>query len=252
MRVLALLCFMSLFMMLPASADIFTFCGTGAASCGLNGASLGSVAGNPTSGQDLNWSISFANDGVHLTSGNTYVAQPCGNFTDCGGESTNFPFNAWVAASPGDAWISPFTADTNSLPATGGEYDFTEHLNLAAQGITSGAEILGTFAADNCLIGLYVNNVLVEGTGACTTSNNFATTTAFSLTPGEFNYSGVNVITFKVENLSGGAPNPAGLLVNVTSATGISSVPEPKGTVLLGLLTAALLGAALQRRNALP
>jgi len=238
-----------LFAILPASAiplTNFTFCGTGATSCASNGASLGVVAGNATSGQDLNWGITFTNDGTNTTPGNTYVTQPCGNFGDCNGAAANFPFNDWVSSSS-NQWISPFTGDGSSLPPTGGEYDFTETFSLS--GIVSSAEIIGNWATDNCLMGIYVNGTLVAGTGACTTDNNYSAKTAFDITSA-FNYGGTNTMTFKTDNVSGVAPNPSGLLVEVTSATGASSAtqtPEPVTALTLGLGLVAL-GFARRRR----
>ena len=241
-----LVCAVCFLMIMPASAASFTFCGTGQASCGGNGASLGSVSGNAASGQDLNWGVSFTNDGTHTTPGSTFVAQPCGPFSDCGAAPPTFPFNAWTAASGGFAWISPFTANTNSLPSAGGEYDYTETFSLA--GIGSGAEITGTWATDNCLMGIYINGNLVQGTGTCTTGNNFSTTTAFDFTT-FFNYGGSNTITFKTYSVNSTAPNPAGLLVQVTAATGnTSGVPEPATFFGVGLGLAAV-GLAYRRRR---
>jgi|SRR5579859_3668194 len=242
--VLCVVCFL---MILPASAASFTFCGTGQVSCGSNGASLGVVNGTATSGQDKNWNVTFTNDGKNPAGGgNTYVAQPCGNFGDCGSAPSNFPFTAWVAPSAGFAWISPFTADTNSLPAGGGEYDYTETFSLA--GITSGAEITGSWATDNCLMGIYVNGTLVQGTGACTTGNNYSATTAFDITSA-FIYGASNTITFKTYSVAATSPNPAGLLVQVTAATGSTSgVPEPATFFGVGL-GLAVVGLAYRRRR---
>jgi len=243
-----ILCALCFLMILPASAASFTFCGTGQTSCGSNGASLGSVAGNASSGQDLNWFTTFTNDGTNPAGGGgTFVAQPCGNFSDCGKGGSTFPFSSWVVPSAGFQWVSPFNADPDSLPITGGEYDYSEAFSLA--GITSGAELVGSWATDNCLMGIYVNGTLVQGTGACTTGNNYAATTAFDITSA-FIYGATNVITFKTYSTpSATAPNPAGMLVQVTSATGSTSgTPEPATFFGVGLGLAAV-GLAYRRRR---
>jgi hypothetical protein len=155
----------------------------------------------------------------------------------------------WATSSTAQ-WISPFTSDTNSLPITGAEYDFTEVIDLT--NFISGVELKGNFNSDNCLLGIFINATQVVANNCASTGNadfSNAAKAAFDITTG-FVPGAVNTITFKVSNTAtAAAPNPSGLLVEVTSATGnLKGVPEPATLLAVGM-GLAIAGLAHRRRR---
>jgi hypothetical protein len=241
-----LMCALSFLTVMPLSAAAVQFCPTGVV-CGLNnvGTPGAFLAGGA---QDKNWSISFSNQ-PSPPNGNSYVAQGCTTFGDCGAAPANWPLNGTWATSSTAQWIGPFTPDVSSLPSAGYEYDFTQAINLT--NFISGAELKGNFNSDNCILGIFINATqVVANNCAATNGADYSNTAkaAFDITAG-FVYGAINTITFKVQNLSTAQPDPSGLLVEVTSATGnVSGSPEPATLFGVGLGLAAV-GLAYRRRR---
>jgi hypothetical protein len=235
-------CFLAV---LPLSGAAVQFCPTGVV-CGNNnvGTPGSFLAGNA---QDKNWTISFTNQPAPPNS-SSYVAVGCGvDSADCGPAPANWPLNGTWASSATAQWISPFSGDTSALPAAGYEYDYTQVINLTS--FVSGAELKGNFASDNCILGIFINATQVVANNCASTSGNDysnAAKAAFDITTG-FVYGALNTITFKVQNLATPMPNPSGLLVEVTSATG-NNTPEPATLFGVGL-GLAVVGLAYRRRR---
>jgi hypothetical protein len=240
---LCILCFLAV---LPLSAASVQFCPTGVV-CGLNnvGTPGSFLAGGA---QDKNWTISFSNQPNPLNS-NSYVAQGCTTFGDCGPAPANWPLNGTWATSSTAQWLGAFTPDVSSDPAAGYEYDYTQVINLTS--FISGAELKGTFASDNCILGIFINATQVVANNCASTSGadySNAAKAAFDITTG-FVYGAVNTITFKVQNLATPSPNPSGLLVEVTSATGnVTGAPEPATMLAVGI-GLAVVGFTHRRRR---
>jgi hypothetical protein len=230
----------------PLSAAAVTFCPTGVV-CGQNnvGTPGSFLAGGA---QDKNWTVSFTNQPAPPNT-NTNVAQGCTTFGDCGPAPTNWPLDGTWATSSTAQWIGPFTPDVSSLPAAGYEYDLTQVIDLTA--FISGAELKGNFNADNCILGIFINATQVVANNCASTGGaDFANAAkaAFDITTG-FVYGAINTITFKVQNMPSGQPNPSGLLVEVTSATGnLNGTPEPATMFAVGI-GLGIVGLAFRHRR---
>src|SRR5437762_5250133 len=127
------LCFLSILPLSAAQVNIF---GTG-----VNNSNVVLAGGT----QDPHWTITGTTQPAAPNS-NTFVAQPCSTFGDCGSAPSNFPFNIWATSST-NAWISPFNSDPNSLPIAGYIYDFTESFSLSGFDLSS-VSITLNWAAD--------------------------------------------------------------------------------------------------------
>jgi len=242
-----LLCALSFLAVLPLSGAAVQFCPTGVV-CGNNNVGTPGtfLAGNA---QDKNWTLSFTNQPTPPNA-NSFVAVGCGvDSADCGPAPANWPLQGTWATSASAQWITPFNGDTNSLPSTGYEYDYTQVIDLTS--FISGAELKGNFNSDNCILGIFINATQVVANNCASTSQNDfsnAAKAAFDITTG-FVYGAINTITFKVQNSTTSSPNPSGLLVEVTSATGnLSGTPEPATLFGVGL-GLGVVGLAYRRRR---
>jgi hypothetical protein len=243
-----LLSTLSLLAVLPLSAAQVNIFGTG-----VNGSNVVLAGG----AQDTHWTITATTQPSPPNS-NTFEAQGCTTFSDCGPAPANFPLNGtWASTAGGvslgpNGWISPFTSDTNSSPIAGYSYSYTETFDLTA--FTLGSVVLsGNWAADNCA------NIVLNGTqltaNDCTLPANggmYNPKTAYVITnaSGTGFVQGINTITWVVKNYaSAGPPDPTGLLVEVTSATGnLSGAPEPATLFGVGL-GLGVVGLAYRRRR---
>jgi hypothetical protein len=237
------LCFIGV---LPLSAAAVQFCPTGVV-CGNNNVGTPGtfLAGGA---QDKNWNISFTNQPTPPNS-NSYVAQSCTTFGDCGPAPANWPLNGTWATSSSAQWLGAFTPDVSSDSTNGYEYDYTQVIDLTS--FISGAELKGNFNADNCILGVFINATQVVANNCAATGGagyTNAAKAAFDITSG-FVYGALNTITFKVQNLATSSPDPSGLLVEVTSATGnLNGTPEPATLFAVGL-GLGLVGLVYRRRR---
>jgi len=239
---LCTLCFLSVLPLSAAQVNIF---GTG-----VNNSNVVLAGGT----QDPHWTITGTTQPAAPNS-NTFVAQPCSTFGDCGSAPSNFPFNIWATSST-NAWISPFNSDTNSLPTAGYIYDFSENFDLTGFTLSS-VSITLNWAADNCA-NIFVNGTALTSTNCSLSANQnqyspkqpIVITNASIIAAGGtgLNASGSNTITFRVQNAPSAAPDPSGLLVEVTAATGNTGVPEPATLFGVGL-GLSIVGLAYRRRR---
>jgi len=171
------------------------------------------------------------------------------------GGTSNGPWVASATSSgtPLSQWIS-FMANINSTPNTTTTYDYTETFNLS--GFTgSTLELIGSFAVDNTILGIFINGTTVFVNG--TNSGNYGTSgakTGFDITNASCSpncgfTNGTNTITFRTQNIAAASPNPTGLLVEFTSATAQpAGVPEPATLFGVGL-GLSVLGLVYRRRR---
>jgi len=247
---LCTLCFVAV---LPLSAAMINLNGAGLFNTGVNGSgvALGAAAA------DTHWQCSVNCSGNSFQAqGKTVTGQPFAGWplpsTQNGTGSAAGPWVASAGApgSPLSQWIS-FQANVNSEPNTTTEYDYTETFNLSGF-IGTTLELIGSFAVDNTVLGILINGNVVNGTN----SGNFGTSgsktgfdiTNASCTPNCGLTSGTNTITFRTQNIQFSSPNPSGLLVEFTSGTATSTVPEPATLFGVGL-GLSLLGLVHRRRR---
>jgi len=247
-----MLCFLTV---LPLSAATINIFNTGVLGGGTDSSGTGPIG---VGAIDPHWQ-----DVLNSSSGtNAFQAASCSNFSNCtsSGEPAGWPTpftesgggtGPWVASAlSGTRSLSQWISSQSNVTALSGglEYDFSETFDLT-NFIASTAQLAGSFAADNSILGIFVNGVLVTGTANTGTS---ISKTAFNLLNGVngvlFN-AGINTITFKVQNVAGAAPNPSGLLVEFTTATATATgVPEPATLFGVGL-GLSLVGLIYRRRR---
>ena len=154
------------------------------------------------------------------------------------------------ATDPMAQWIAP-QADVVGIPGVGTNTFYTYQTTFDLTGFSlSGVQLNGHFTADNYISQVSLNGVPFYTGGGCVTGGNFTfeNLTPFSLSSG-FN-PGVNTLSFNVTNdvcanSGGGAPNPSGLLVDV-SGSAAAAIPEP---VTMFPVAAVLAFAAFQYRR---
>src|SRR5258708_36081055 len=93
--------------------------------------------------------------------------------------SPNTGSGPWVASAtssgtPVSQWISSQSDVTAIMGAL--EYDYTQTFTIGASLVASTAELKGSFAADDNILGIFVNGVLVTGTAS---SGSLSAKTAF-------------------------------------------------------------------------
>jgi len=181
------------------------------------------------------------------------VAAPPGAPTGSADLSVNratFPTPPWVSPStlPGFAtnqaeWISGPNPGTSGPvnPVPNGTYDYQTRFTTSDLGSIS---LSGNLSADDRVIGIRINGVAATTTGLPTTDQGYSTFYGFTATaPGTI--SGVNTIDFLVANTN---LVVEGLLVQFTSASTSTGVPEPASLLLLGSGLVGLLGFGGLRR----
>jgi hypothetical protein len=153
---------------------------------------------------------------VGSIAGTTQVGVQTGNIVVTASNG-GFPMpSVWVGDVPNlGFWISPQTTYIKS-PGTqdaAGKFIYEQKFNLSGFQ-PSTASIVGSYAADSYLLGIYLNGVLVNKGG-----ESYAALTAFTINSNFV--SGVNTLDFVANNnaSSGTSPNPTGLFVEIKSAT---------------------------------
>jgi hypothetical protein len=156
-----------------------------------------------------------------------------------------------VSTGTTGAWDSAFNSDPSSDSPVGYSYSYTQTFDLTSF-LLGSVTLSGSWAADNCA------NIVLNGTPLtatdCTNAANgnmFNPKTAFTITnaSGTGFIQGINTITWVVKNDASNAPDPSGLLVEVTSATGnLTGAPEPATLFGVGL-GLGVVGLAYRRRR---
>jgi len=150
--------------------------------------------------------------------------------------------SVWTPNTSSSQWIG-VQANLNTHNPTG-SYDYRTTFSLAGLNAAT-ASIMGSIAADD-----YVT-VLINGAATSYVNyGGFQAFTPFSITSGFV--AGSNTIDFIVTNAPNVSPDgtPAGLQVNITSATANAIVPEPASIVLVSLGSIAAAGFGVRRRRA--
>jgi hypothetical protein len=189
----------------------------------------------PDSSVDPNWKI--------FGTGNAIVTT--------GSPANTFPFdagatNTWLADNATSRWISPQGTYVFGQTNDGiGGWPYSTTFSLTGLNPAT-ARIDGQFIADNQLLGIYINGLLVALPVGGYPLNNFQAWTPFSITSGFV--TNTNTLQFVVNNTGG----PVGLRVELSGTAdpvGGGQIPEPTTFVLLG---AGLLGLGLLRRRTNP
>lgn len=131
------------------------------------------------------------------------------------------PNGAWVTDTAAK-WIGPVNGTAN---APVGSYSYTLSFDLSQFDVNT-VVIDGLWASDNDSMILLNGNA----TGFSDDSLAFQDLESFTLTSGFV--SGLNTLTFQVNNPGGPSPNPTGLLVTGLSGNGLL-IPEPGSMLLL-------------------
>lgn len=138
------------------------------------------------------------------------------------------PFFMWNANTSSSSWIN-ISGIAGDAPA--GTYIYS--ISFSLNGFDPGtASISGNWNSDN------TSAIVLNGnpTGIShSTPWDFVTFDAFAINSGFV--SGLNTLSFVVENLPSDASNPTGLQVNILSATAVA-VPEPAALAILSSLAA--------------
>ena len=252
-----LLCTLSFLTILPLSAAQINIFNTGVNNGGTDSSGSGP---NASGAVDPHWqdvlnsssgTNAFQAVGATSAEHTTFPSVPTGwpvPFTQNSPNNGNGP---WVASAlSGTRSLSQWISSQSDVTAVTGalEYDFQETFDLTGF-IAATAELKGSFAADNFIIGIFLNGVLITGTA---NTGGPTSKTAFDLINGVngavFN-AGMNTITFKVQNANNPNPNPDGLLVEFTTATATATgVPEPATLFGVGL-GLSLVGLIYRRRR---
>jgi len=245
---LFLLCSLCFLAILPLSAAQVNFFGTG-----VNNSFVNQAGGT----LDTHWTITATTQPAPPNS-SAFVAQGCTTFSDCGVAPANFPLQgSWAdtaggaSTGAGGAWVSAFNSDPSSDSPNGYSYSYTETFDLT-NFVLGSVSLNGFWAADNCA------NIVLNGTPLTATDctlpangNEFSPKTAFTITnaSGTGFIQGINTITWVVKNYATNAPDPSGLLVEVSSGTGnLTGAPEP--ATLLGVgLGLGVVGLVYRRRG---
>ena len=145
----------------------------------------------------------------------------------------------WITTPDGDA----ATGDPGGELGAGGFYVYTEAFSMTGFNPV-GATLAGNFAADNGATA-YLNGVLI---GTTPYPLGFNSLTALGNGAGDF-HSGVNYLSFIVQNEPDGGSNPTGLFVDSLAITAmVLPTPEPAFYGVLAIGLAGLFVAVRSRK----
>jgi hypothetical protein len=148
-----------------------------------------------------------------------------------------FPIPPWAANTTTAQWITPKMPE-----AVDGPYNYTTTFSLAGL-VASTARITGTLSADDEVVGVALNGVLVSPP-ITTPDQSYGTLQAFSITSGFVN--GINTLEFLTSNNHGIV---TGFIADMTGTA--TAVPEPASIALLGIgMTGFLAFRRLFKRTA--
>ena len=213
-KLACLVTFLAINAIAPAArADVIT----GLYSTGVNN------AGVATSGVDLHWML---NGGPAFASSVNGV----------------WPIGAWVADTTTSQWITPSSNAAQSYDMTSsGFYNYSLAFNILSTQNPLTASFTGQFAVDDRVTSIALNGTtLFSGSeGDHNIWTDFAASGGF--------ISGLNTLTFTVENIGLNGGNPTGLNVDFLTSN-VSAVPEP-ATWLMMILGFAGVGFLGYRRR---
>jgi hypothetical protein len=198
-----------------AQADVIS----GLYSTGVNNAGVTTT----TDAADIHWT---------LNGGNAYT----------GAVSGTWPIGVWAPNTTTSQWITPSTnaADSYNM-ASNGIYTYSLSFNILSTQNPLTASFAGQFAVDD-----RVTQIMLNGTTLFSGSEGSDSSwTDFSASSGFL--SGLNTLTFTVENIGLSGSNPTGLDVNFLTSN-VSAVPEP-ATWLMMILGFAGVGFLGYRRR---
>ena len=152
-----------------------------------------------------------------------------------------WPVGAWVSDTTTSQWITPSTNAGQSFDMTSnGFYNYSLSFNILPSQNPLTASFTGQFAVDDRVTAITLNSTtLFSGSeGDHNVWTDFGTSSGF--------VSGLNTLTFTVENIGFAGSNPTGLNVDFL-ASNVSAVPEPS-TWLMMILGFAGVGFLRYRR----
>jgi PEP-CTERM motif len=194
----------------------------------------------PGGSADAHWTLTMGGSVAYVAQGATAAE------SGTNGVPVGWPLipGQWVTSSFAQ-WIAP-VADVVSITGSG-EYDYQTTFFVAPG---SSNELTGNWSTDNLALGIYLNGNLLPNTTPSGTPA-FHYLTSFDITSG-FVPGVNNTLSFHVQNSSlhntFPAPNPTGLLVEISGTSTTALAPEP-GTMLVAGFGLALAGLAYRRRR---
>ncbi len=151
--------------------------------------------------------------------------------------------NDWVPNTSVSQWVTPNANQPTEDPVANGYYTWTLTFDLNGKVNPNSASFAAQWAADNVGYAT-LNGNLINGSYTGTGTQAFGTWHDFSANSGF--QSGLNTLTFFVENLAQSSSNPTGLQVDFTSSS-ITPTPIPGAALLF--ISAAIAGGLVFGRK---
>jgi hypothetical protein len=153
-----------------------------------------------------------------------------------------WPIGAWVSDTTASQWITPTTNAAQSFDmSTNGFYSYSLAFNILSTQNPLTASFSGQFAVDDRVTSITLNGttLFLGSEGDHNVWTDFVASSGF--------VSGLNTLTFTVENIGFAGSNPTGLDVDFLTSN-VSAVPEP-ATWLMMILGFAGVGFLSYRRR---